>query len=101
MNISSLISENGSCITIRVMGRFDFNLVQEFRDAYRELDKPAAEYVIDLRDTDYMDSSALGMLLHLRKFAGGENARIRIINAREGIRKIFSITCFDKKFSVE
>lgn len=100
MNVTSDISDDKNTITIRVRGRFDFNLVQDFRNAYRILDKPNANYIIDLAETDYMDSSALGMLLHLWKFAGGAQSRIQIVNCRPGVRKIFEITHFDKKFKI-
>jgi anti-anti-sigma factor len=100
MTISTTTSHDGNTITIRVKGRFDFNLVQDFRCAYQEQKKPTANYVIDLADTDYMDSAALGMLLHLWRFAGGEKARVKVINCRPGVRKIFEITHFDKKIEV-
>lgn len=100
MSIVTQISEDKKTITIRVRGRFDFNLVQDFRNAYRLLDQPKGNYIVDLADTDYMDSSALGMLLHLWKFAGGPDSRIQIINCRPGVRKIFEITHFDRKFTI-
>lgn len=100
MSISTKFSEDKKTITIHVRGRFDFNLVQDFRNAYRTINQPQAEYVIDLKDTEYMDSSALGMLLHLWKFAGGPNSHVEIINCRPGVRKILEITHFDKKFKI-
>lgn len=100
MSIFTKVSDDKKIITIQVRGRFDFNLVQDFRNAYRLADQPKASYVIDLADTDYMDSSGLGMLLHLWKFAGGADSRIEIVNCRPGVRKIFEITHFDKKFKI-
>lgn len=100
MTISTTTSQDGNTITIRVKGRFDFNLVQDFRGSYQAQNKPNAAYIIDLADTDYMDSAALGMLLHLWRFAGGEKSRVKVINCRPGVRKIFEITHFDKKIEV-
>jgi anti-anti-sigma factor len=101
MSVSTQVSDDKGTVTIKVNGRFDFNVVQDFRNAYRAADAPSASYVIDLGETDYMDSSALGMLLHLWKFAGSGDSRIRIVNCRPGVRKIFEITHFDKKFVIE
>lgn len=85
-------------LTITIMGNFDFEMVQEFRDAYSNQD--ASEFVIDMRNTEHMDSSALGMLLNMRKSLGNDTT-ISIINCRPQIQKILSISRFDKKFSIE
>lgn len=91
-------TEDGNTLTISITGRFDFEMVQEFRSAYA--DKKAGSYVIDMRGTEHMDSSALGMLLNMRKSLG-ENADISIINCRPQIKKILTISRFDKKFKIE
>ena len=91
-------SQDGSALTISIVGRFDFEMVQEFRNAYA--DKNASNYVIDMRSTEHMDSSALGMLLNMRKSLG-DSADISIINCRPQIKKILTISRFDKKFKTE
>ena len=79
-------------VMINISGRFDFNLYQDFRNAYKQSDNPAAaRYVIDMSGADYMDSSALGMLLLLRERAGGDKANISITGCNGEIKKIFSI----------
>lgn len=91
-------SQDGSDLTISIVGRFDFEMVQEFRNAYA--DKDASNYIIDMRGTEHMDSSALGMLLNMRKSLG-DAAKISIINCRPQIKKILTISRFDKKFKIE
>lgn len=91
-------AQDGSDLTINIVGRFDFEMVQEFRNAY--VDKDASSYVIDMRSTEHMDSSALGMLLNMRKSLG-DGANISIINCRPQIKKILTISRFDKKFKIE
>lgn len=98
MPVESSLANDGKDLTIGIVGRFDFELVQEFRAAYA--DKSAANYIIDMRSTEHMDSSALGMLLNMRKSLG-ENANITIINCRPQIKKILTISRFDKKFKIE
>lgn len=101
MTISSATSENGKLLTITVQGRFDFSALQAFRSAYETLEAPAERYVIDLKDSEYLDSSALGMLLALRDFAGGDSANIKIINCKPDVRKILVITKLDELFTIE
>ena len=103
MPLSTHRSEDGAPPTIAVEGRFDFGLHREFRNAYKSDDGTDAvrAYVIDLRNTEYMDSSALGMLLLLREFAGGDSADIRITNINQDIRQILEISNFNRLFTIE
>jgi len=57
MTLQSTVSPDGKTVTIRIQGRFDFNLHKEFRDAYSGEAAGASHYVIDFKDTEYMDSS--------------------------------------------
>ena len=58
------------------------------------------EYVVDLSDTEYLDSSALGMLLLLREHAGGESSKIEISQASDEVRKILDVANFGKLFKM-
>jgi len=98
MPVESALSSDGKNLTINISGRFDFEIVQEFRNAYAN--HKNVNYIIDMRSTEHMDSSALGMLLNMRKSLG-DNAKIAIINCRPQIKKILSISRFDKKFDIE
>ena len=46
---------------LRVEGRFDFSAHQQFREAYMNEPAGDVQFVVDVRDTETMDSSALGM----------------------------------------
>lgn len=99
MSLSSNLS--GDTLTLSIKGRFDFNLHREFREAYKAGEGKDLKYVIDLAGTEYMDSSALGMLLLLREFAGGENSDITITHCNPEIRKILTISNFDRLFKIK
>lgn len=100
MSLSVQTTPDEKTVTIAVDGRFDFNLHEEFRSAYEGIRNTSANYVIDLGSTEYMDSSALGMLLLLREYAGGERSRITIANAREEVKQILTISNFQKLFTI-
>jgi len=93
-------NKNLNTVTISVRGRFDYSINIEFRAAYRAKRDSTTHYVLDLQDTDYMDSSALGMLLLLREHTGNDAARVKIVNCRSEIRKILSIANFQHLFSI-
>lgn len=101
MSLSAELSEDGKLFTIQINGKFDFNLVQAFRSAYSDIGSNKPRVVVDLRETEYMDSSALGMLLNMQKNLGENVEAIRIANCRPQIKKILQISRFDKKFEID
>ncbi len=100
MSINSKVSEDGKTVTIAVSGKFDFQLYDEFRSSYVDTQGAGVQYVVDLSGTDYLDSSALGMLLLLREHAGGEGSRIDIVNASADVKKILDVANFGKLFEI-
>lgn len=100
MTISAKVSSDKQTLTIHIDGRFDFSSLQAFKDVYESQNNIFPNYVINLKDADYLDSSALGMLLALREYAGGESANISIENCNPDIKKILRITKLDDLFTV-
>lgn len=100
MAITSRPSPDGQELTIVIQGRFDFGAHQEFRDAYERVNLSPKRYVVDLKSTTYLDSSALGMLLLLRDHAGGDDAQIRLLNCNPDVRKILAISNFEQLFQI-
>ncbi|WP_225772775.1 STAS domain-containing protein [Pseudomonas sp. Marseille-Q5115] len=100
-NVTATPSDDGKELTIRIDGRFDFGCHQAFRDSYERVNTKPSSFIIDLKDTNYLDSSALGMLLLLRDHGGGDSAKVRLINASADTRKILAISNFDKLFDIQ
>lgn len=101
MPIETHHSEDGRVLTIRIEGRFDFSSHQSFRDAYEQAGPGVEQYIVDLSETTYLDSSALGMLLLLRDYAGGDGPAIRICNCSRDVRRILSISNFEQLFDID
>ena len=102
MSIQSNVSSDGSILTISIDGRFDASSLDDFRRSYEDLDAGSVgEYQVDLKDTVHLDSSALGMLLVLRDFAGGDQANISIKNCSPEVKKIFAISSFTQLFDIQ
>jgi anti-anti-sigma factor len=70
----------GGAATIALSGRFDFSAHQAFREACAAALDAAqiGELKVDLAGVDYLDSSALGMLLLLREKAQAVNPKFPI-----------------------
>ncbi len=101
MSITSNISNDGKELVISIVGRFDFSSLQNFRNSYENEEIHPEKYIVDLKESDYLDSSALGMLLALRDHAGGDDANIKIINCSPDVKKILLITKLNELFSIE
>ncbi|MCB1925044.1 MAG: STAS domain-containing protein [Gammaproteobacteria bacterium] len=99
MPISTTESGDGRKVTIHVSGRFDFAAHQEFMRAYKQHPRGEKVFVVDLRNTEYMDSSAMGMLLQLRDYAA-KGQPMELVNSNDGVREILRIANFDKIFKV-
>lgn len=100
MAIHTEKSDDGKKVTIKIDGRFDFGSHHDFRDAYRGATESGTQFVLDMSKTEYMDSSALGMILLLKEHAGTLGGDIKIVNASADIKNILEIANFDKLFSV-
>jgi len=93
------VKNDGNKISIAIQGDFTFDLNREFREAYQSC-PASAQFEVDLRQADYMDSAGLGMLLQLRDYAGGDSARIAITGANETIRSVLEVANFHKLFTI-
>ena len=98
---ASILSESGK-VTIKLVGRFDFNTHREFRAAYEPLIADAAirGVTVDFSGVDYLDSSALGMLLMLRDKLGGANKEVTLTGVRGNVKQVLDIANFGKLFQI-
>lgn len=102
MPVSSQFSSADNTLNITIEGRFDYDCHQDFSTSYKELSQPAQKkYLIDLSRVNYMDSSALGMLLVLRERVGGDRSDITLVGANSEIKKVLDIANFEKLFTVQ
>lgn len=88
--------------TIKLAGRFDFNTHREFRAAYEPLiaDSTLRSVVVDFAGVDYLDSSALGMLLMLRDKMGGASKEVALTGVRGNVKQVLDIANFGKLFQI-
>ena len=101
MSIDVQLNTDNNTYTITINGLFDFKLANAFRDAYSNISGRDIGVVVDMRNVTCIDSSALGMLLIMKKTLDLPDRAIKIINNNEYVGKIFRITRFDKKFCIE
>ncbi len=89
----------GDTVTIHGSGEFNFSSRTEFHQSY-ENEPGNMKYVLDCSSITSVDSSALGMMLMLRKHAGEARADITISNCSPQVEKLFVLSQFDKLFKM-
>lgn len=84
-------------------GRFDFHSHRDFRSAYDGLLGRAdvREIVIDFGRVDYLDSSALGMLLLLREKAEAVGKKVILTSLAGTVKQVLEIANFGKLFTIQ
>jgi anti-anti-sigma factor len=101
MNMTvSVTDSNAGEVVIAVTGRFDFSQHEAFRDAYRSRSSDRM-FVVDLSKTEFIDSSALGMLLLLREYAGVSGPAVKVTGCCDSVRHILELAQFDTLFELE
>ena len=98
---ANISTEAGKAV-IKLVGRFDFNTHRDFRGAYEPLiaDASVASVTVDFSGVDYLDSSALGMLLMLRDKLGGANKEVALTGVRGNVKQVLDIANFGKLFHI-
>jgi anti-anti-sigma factor len=96
------VTTSATAATIRMNGRFDFNAHRSFKEAYDPLLRQTGigNLEIDLGGVEYLDSSALGMLLLVRERAEAEGKEVILCKPNASIRQILDIANFGKLFAI-
>lgn len=87
---------------INMQGRFDFQVHREFKEAYMPLlDNPAVrEIEVEMSRVDYLDSSALGMLMLLNERAKAVNKPVALLNTSGVVSQVLEVANFSKIFNI-
>jgi len=94
MPIVSSKSANNKDVLITVSDRFDFSQYKVFRESYCDCSAAGTQFHLDLSSANYMDSSALGMLLLLKEHADKIQGKIIIEKPNDSINKVLEIAQF-------
>ena len=100
MSVVSEQSKDGDELTVSVAGRFDYRLYDSFKASFSNIENESVVVNVDLSGTEYMDSSALGMLLMLREHVG-RAAKVLLVNPSPAVMRVLTIANFDKLFAIK
>lgn len=91
----------GRATVLDVRGQIRGNEVAEFktyvrsclRDGHRDL-------VLNLAEVQFIDSSGVGMLIHLLQEVRSQGGDIRLLNLSEDIHDLFEMVAIDRLFQI-
>jgi anti-anti-sigma factor len=88
---------------LELRGRFDFTSHRSFKQAYETVFSSSGveELVIDMQAVNYLDSSALGMLLLLRDKCKAAAKPVSLVNCGGTVRDVLRVANFDKLFKLQ
>jgi len=86
---------------VEVTGQLIVGNRQELKDdVLRLLKSGARKFLIDFKDTAYIDSSGLGVLVSLSKKIREKGGELRLSNLNEDLRTLFELTKLDTLFFI-
>ena len=96
------VQHDGSVSTIAISGRFVFDLHRTFRDAYEGANsRPEIKLIqLNMSNVEYLDSSALGMMLLMRERVEMAGKKIVIKGVSPFVGAILKTANFEKLFEI-
>lgn len=100
MQVSANIQQDKAVITLN--GRFDFNSHRDFRSGYDEVlqNNAIKQLEVNLNGVDYLDSSALGMLLLLKERAASAHIALQLSHCHGMVKQVLDVANFGKIFTI-
>lgn len=101
MDITTRITDTTAHLALS--GRFDFSAHRSFRSTTDEAINNAKvkNLVVDLGQVNYIDSSALGMLLLLNERCKAAGKSVTLGNCQGTVRQVLEVAHLDRVFTLQ
>lgn len=86
---------------ISLTGDLDVYSEEEFKKFIDEKIDANKDIIFDLEKLDYLDSTGLGMFMTVYNIQKSKDKKVKIINSKENIKKLFKITDLFDLFAME
>jgi anti-sigma B factor antagonist len=92
--------QDGDVGILEIIGRLDAYNAPELKIAYDHASKYVANFILDLAECDFVDSTGLGTIVACLKSASQGGGDIRIARLQDKPRMVFDITRAHKIFDI-
>jgi anti-sigma B factor antagonist len=90
------VEDQGSYLVVRATGYLDVSTSPRLRETLTEIaDRSPKVVLLDLGAIEFLDSSALGVILNGWKRLQAEGGRLAVVSPQPRITKIFEITALN------
>jgi anti-sigma B factor antagonist len=87
------VQRNGVAATVRVSGELNVSTAQDLTSTCQALHADGArEVVIDLTNTNFVDSAGLGALVTAHQLFGDDDGRLRLAHPNELLVRLLDLT---------
>jgi len=88
--LQCLLNMNEQIVNISISGEFNVGLVRDFRSSYENCED-IKQYVIDMNNVTYVDSSGIGMLIVMVEELKSRNhsIQIKLIHVNQEMKALF------------
>ncbi len=95
------ITENGSQVDVRLVGKFTIDDAGEFRGIFDwENDAQNRSIILDLSKLDSIDSAGLGMLLYANSKSEDNNWKLSLTNPVGQVEKMLRLSRIDEVIDI-
>jgi len=96
------LEKNDEICKISVEGEMDINTYKKVKDKLNAIiDEGSIDIELDFKNLSYIDSTGIGVLIGILKKLKKNEQSLVIKNARDNIKRLFSITGLDKIFILQ
>jgi anti-anti-sigma factor len=96
-------ADPGAVAIVTLSGELDYARIDEIRrlGCAPLIGGDVRVIAIDLRDVTFLDSSALGALIHVRNTARADGVDVRLRHVSTRLRALFRMTALDGVFAID
>lgn len=96
------IEESNSGLIIKVKENIVAENCSDLRNiVVDQIKKNNINFILDLKETNFIDSAGLGVIIGLRSTINSKKGSLQLTNLNKRILEIFKITRIDKIFGLE
>lgn len=95
-----LLEHQDSRSVAHLSGRVDVSFVERHGELFRKVIREGRPLTLHLGKVAFLDSSALGLLVTLKKEASGNGVAFQVASVSTKVRVLLELTCLDGLFEV-
>jgi anti-sigma B factor antagonist len=101
LTIETRSHDDGRQVVLVLHGELDLVTHQVFRrEITRVLESTPRDIIVDLTDTTFMDSTAIGALISARRRTYAHHASFALVCHDQRLRRLLQVTGLDKVFTI-